>query len=229
MTRFDARPWKFTLGFGPHLEFYAPAMVRLDRPVTKTARIGWQEVQFYPRNSMEYYAAWTRGWKGALRFLDEPSNTYFGEVRYRDQVALGIDVFHPKMFATESLGLSMIEITRGFLGIQPYVDAIVPLSRGRAGTLSLRAGGGIGLFTGYATATQRDASDRIVRTEHALSIIGANATLRGGIEYRLPGDHLSLTAHAATTAGFLDYSMLGGQVFQSHLAVKGGLSLSATF
>ncbi|MCC6807383.1 MAG: hypothetical protein IT381_08165 [Deltaproteobacteria bacterium] len=248
------KDWRFHLGFGPQIETYAPTDFTIRSPAIDAT---FKNTRFNPRPLMNMYALWNRQPKDWIRFVDEPTNHFFFETRYKEQWAFGVEVFHPKIvLGSDSEGpanhdvhakgrigdekvdhrvdlnetFELLQLTKGLMSYGLFADRIQPIVSGRAGALNLRLGAGASLYTGFARAIYKDPhTGERKDEENKLSVIGGNIMLRSAIEYVVPGGHVTVRANFDATFGGLDYALMGGRATQAVQALRGGLSLSAGF
>lgn len=230
--RWNKREWQLHFYFNPTLTYYLNSDVKIKSDdidgELKDAQILQRHYfrQFNPKNAANFIDFW--------RFVDEPTNKMVLELEKKDQFAVGIMYFHPKItflengkinrdveFEGNMLGeeidgnidleeyMEQFRLTAGFANVELYADKVVPLARfKKGGGFDYRGGVGAGMYVGYSIVayTDPDTGEKTTYTQDSkIRPIGFSASLRNQLMYTFPRENISVNGGANFSGGILKY------------------------
>jgi len=230
--------WDFSVSFGPGRTQYMATDISVK---TSDMNVVFKNVEIRERTSMEYYD-FTKN-PEPLRAIDEPTNTLriTAENKKRGNTVYA-QMFHPK-FLVSAPGLNenvtargtvqgkpvdgpmdinavfpTYQLTYGLVNLSVGGEKIIPLIKGKGGSVVYAAGASVGMFIGSSDAVLRDPSDANTYKEfraQRLKPIGASVSLTNRATYAIPGERVNLSLTHTVTGGQLEYGILDGVARQS--------------
>lgn len=248
------RKWQLQVYFNPTLTQYLNSNVKIQSSQMSgelfNAQIQQRHYfqQFNPQNAKNFL--------DFLKFFEEPTNKLGLELQYKDDYAVGLVYFHPKITFLEkdminknirfkgnfqgqkiddyinlSDFLTQFRLTGGFTNLEIYADKITRvMSYPGGGHIDLRTGLGIGMYIGYSYVAYKipDTEEKLISTKK-LTPIGVSTTLRNQLLYVFPKENFSINTSINLSAGYLKYQFADGYASHNNMNMQFSFGVSWKF